>query len=592
MGIDKLDRKLAAVVAADVAGYSRLMGADEEGTHAAMKAHQRELIDPKVKEFGGRIVKTAGDGLLMEFPSVVDALRCCVEVQRGMKARNESVPLDRRIQFRVGVNMGDIIIDEGDVFGDGVNVAARLEAIAVPGGICVSQAVVDQVKQKLDVTFEDLGSRALKNIEEPVRTYGVVEAGGTTETEGVSSHQTDVLPHLSTRPSLAIMAFRNLNEDAAFDYIADGIGLGIQTLLVQLSGLFFINACSDQRYREGKATASEALRELPVRYALEGTVQKAGQRVRVTVQLTDLQNSVVIWAEHYDRDLEDVFALQDDITREVTTSLSSEVLGADFSRISMAELRGEGAWQYFLRGVSHLYKFTSVDNSKARQMFEKLYEMHPEKMFIPGYLALIYWLDATREWSDKPQQSLDMAAKWAEKAIVSDVGNNGLGHVVLGSLRLREGQFDEALDLCRRGVGFRMNCPFALGQLAAVQNYCGDAQGAVKTAREALSVRAIYSPVTVNVLAVAYRDSGQFEHSISAAREAARLDPELTDAYVTLCSDYVLTGDEKHARQTATEIIDKAPKFSVADYAQSQPYKETSTISQIAEALHAAGLPD
>ena len=585
-------RRLAAIVAADVAGYSRLMGADEEGTLIALKTHRRELFDPKVTEFGGRIVKTTGDGILMEFPSVVDALRCSVDVQQAMMARNEAVPVERRIQFRIGINLGDVMIDDGDIYGNGVNIAARLENMADPGGVCVSQAVVDQVKQKLELNFEDLGSRALKNIEEPVRTYRILNAGTSVKPTGASTDPADVVPGLLERPSVAIMPFKNLNPNAADDYVADGIGLGIQTLLVQLSGLFLINACSDRAYREGKVTAAQAMRDLPVRYALEGAVQTAGQRIRVTAQLTDLKDSAVIWAERYDHDLEDVFTLQDDVTREVISSLSGEILGADLRRIWTRVLTGRGAWEYFLRGVSHFYKFTKDDNALARQMFEKIYELHPDKMIGPGYVALTHWLDATRGWSGSRTESVREAAEWAERATVSDEQNNGLGHIILGSVRLLERHFDEALAMCRRGVGYRANCPFALGQLAAVENYCGDSRGAVKSAREALTVRTIYPPPLVNVLAMAYRDSGEVGLSISAAREATRLDPQHTDAYVTLCTDYVLAGENDEARRTADEIVEIDPEFRISEYAKKQPYRDAENLVQIVQALRSAGLPE
>lgn len=592
---DKMTRKLAAIVAADVAGYSRLMGADEEGTLSVLKTHRRELIDSKIKEYGGRIVKTTGDGMLLEFSSVVDAVRCCLDVQHGMVVRNNATPVERRIQFRVGVNLGDVIIDDEDIFGEGVNIAARLEAMADPGGICISKAVLDQVKGKLALDLEDLGNTALKNIEEPVRTYRIVQAGKKakpTASSDAAGGSSNALPPLPERPSVAILPFRNLQGNAETDFIADGIGLGIQTLLVQLSGLFMVNACAHQGYRDGKVTAAEALKEVPVRYALEGAVQQSGERVRVTAQLTDLRDGAVTWADRYDRDLEDVFALQDDVTREVITSLSSEILGGDLSRIWTSGLTGRGAWEYFLRSVSHFYKFTAADNAAARAMSEKIYELHPDKVIGPSYIAMTHWLDAARGWSEKPEASLEQARKWAEKSIATDEENNGLGYIIMGSLRLRERRFDEALALGRKGISFRGNCPFALGQLAVIQNYCGDPQGAVKTAREALTVRMIYPPPLVNVLATAYRDSGEIGLSIPAAREATRLDPGHTDALVTLCSDYMLASDKDRAGRVADQIIGLDPEFRISAYANNLPYRDATRTASIVETLRSAGLPE
>ncbi len=588
-------RRLAAILVADMFGYSRLMEADERGTIARQKAHRTELIDPKITEHHGRIVKTTGDGMLVEFASVVDAVECAVAIQRAMLEREAKVPNERRIQYRVGINLGDIVVEGDDILGDGVNIAARLEAKADPGGICISQAVLDQVKRKLALDLEDLGNTALKNIEEPVRTYRIVNAGQTEEPAAATSAtatSSKALPLLQKRPSIAIMPFRNLNEDAQNDYIANGIGLGIQTLLVQLSGLFLINASAHQGYRDGKVTAAEAVKELPVRYVLEGTVQQAGQRVRVMVQLTDLHDSAVIWADRYDRDLEDVFALQDDVTREVTSSLGSEILGAELDRIWTRGLTGEGAWEHYLRGVSHFYKFTKHDNAIARDMFEKIYHLHPDKPNGPAYIAVTHWFDATRGWTDSPAASMRQAREWAEKSIESEEENNGLGLVILGSVRLREGRHEEGLALCRKGVAFRGSCPLALGQLADAQLHCGDPHGAVKSAREALALRMLYPPPLVNLLATAYRDSGEVDLSIRIAREAAGLDPQHTDAFVTLCSDYSLAGLDGEAHRIAGQIIEIDPEFRISAYANNHPYRDATKIASIVETLRSAGLPE
>jgi adenylate cyclase len=591
---DKTPRKLAAIAAADVAGYATLMGADEEGTLSGLKAHRRELIDPKIEEYGGRIVKRMGDGLLLEFPSIVDALWCWLDIQRGMRARNEAIAIARRIQFRVGLNIGDIIIDEGDIYGDGVNIAARLESIADPGGICVSRAVIDQVKQKVDIKFEDLGDRSLKNIEEPVRAYRILDDIRTMASAGSCSPATEksecALP-LPVRPSVAILPFKNLNTDPENEFIADGISLGITNLLVQLSGLFFINACSKPRYRNGELTAAEAVADLPVRYVLEGAVQRSGNRVRATARLADLSINAITWASQYDCELEDVFALQDEVTREVIRSLSSEILGGNFDVVWTERLTGRGAWEYYLRGLSHFYKFTKRDNAIAKQMMEKVHSLHPEEGIAAGYLAMNHWLDAARGWSNSPDESIKEATKWASMSLEADTETDGLAHIILGSVRLLEGKFDDALALCRKGLSSRANCPFALGQTAAVQNYCGDADAAVKTAREALSVRMVYPPPLINVLAIAYRDSGRIDLSLSAAREAARLDSEHTDALVTMCSDYALAGKESETREIAGKIVSIDPEFNIAAYARKQPYRDNSVLARITELLRAAGLP-
>lgn len=593
MPAERVQRRLAAIVAVDVAGYSRLMGGDEEGTLAGLKWHRSELIDPKIAQHRGRIVKTTGDGMLVEFVSVVDALQCWLEIQQGMAERNRSIPEESQIQFRVGINLGDIIVDDDDIFGDGVNIAARLEAIAAPGGICVSSAVVDQVRQKLPLSLEDLGARALKNIDTPVHAYRVAHGRLPSEqpaSNGGGAGATEFEFALPERPSIAIMPFRNLNGDAENDFIAEGIGLGIQTLLVQLPGLFLINATSHQGYREQRETAADAMQALPVRYTLEGNVQHAGERVRVTVQITDLKDGAVIWAERYDRDLEDVFALQDDITREVIASLNVKLIRSDWERILTRDLRGDGAWKHFLRGVSYIYAFNKDDNARARQEFAKLYELKPDRVTGAAYVALTHWLDLTRGWTETSAGSMRLAEEWAAKA-KEYPDNDGLGHVVLGFVRMHEGKYDEALALCDESLQYRSNCPAALGQSAAVQIYSGEARRAIKSARDSLAVRTIFPPVTINLLATAYRDSDEIELSIAAAREAARLDPQHTDALATLCSDHVFAGNIEEARRIALEIVKINPEFRLDSFAAKHPYRDKATLKRLVEALETAGLP-
>ena len=593
MSDDGVTRRLAAIVAADVAGYSRLMGTDEEGTLRELKAHRSELIDPKMAEHRGRIVKTTGDGMLSEFPSVVDALLCCLEVQEAMLERNGSLPPERRIQFRIGVNLGDIIIDGDDIFGDGVNIAARLEAMAPPGGICISSAVLDQVKQKLQIKTEDMGERALKNIEAPVHAYRIMQGPGLPGPAEAAVAEETVIETLGLklpeRPAIAIMPFRNLSG-AEHDYVADGIGLGIQTLMVQLSGMFLINATADQSYKSGEKSAADVARDLPVRYTLEGTTQVAGQRVRVTVQLTDLESGIAIWAERYDRDLEDIFALQDEITKEVVSSLNVELFDTDLGRIVTKDLRGDGTWEFFLRGISHVYKFNAGDNERARAMFEKLYALRPESYIGPGYIALTHWLDATRGWTSTPEQSLQLAAEFAAKSVQFDQ-SDGIGHVVMSYFLMREGRYDEALAMCEKAVEFRANCPAALGQSASIKLYSGDAEGAIKSAREAMSVRILNPPLLFNLLANAYRDSGKIDLSIPAACEAARIDPNFTDALATLCSDYVLSGEIDEARRVAKDLIEIDPSFRVGSFAKRHPYRDRTRLDGLAAALRSAGLP-
>src|SRR5215469_14264740 len=311
-----MERRLTAILAADVAGYSRLMGADEEGTLAQLKTHRRDLLDPKINEHRGRIVKTTGDGMLVEFASAVDAVRCAVAVQRGMAALNSEVAEDRRIEFRVGVNVGDIIIDGGDIFGDGVNVAARLESLAEPGGICVSGRVQEDTRGKVDIAFEDLGEQQLKNIAWPVRVYRV-------RVDGLAKSP-PMLP-LPSKPSIAVLPFQNMSGDTEQEYFADGMAEDIITMLSRSQSLFVIARNSSFAYKGRSVDVKQIARELGVRYVLEGSVRRGGNRVRITAQLVDAVTGNHLWAERYDRDLTDIFAIQDEITESVAIAIEPTI---------------------------------------------------------------------------------------------------------------------------------------------------------------------------------------------------------------------------------------------------------------------------
>jgi adenylate cyclase len=320
-------RRLAAILAADVAGYSRLMGADEEGTHERVKAHFRELVDPKIKDHRGRTVKNTGDGLLAG--SVVDAVRCAVEIQRGMTEREPETLDERRIRFRIGINLGDVIVEENDIVGDGVNVAARLEGLADPGGICISRMVRDNVRDKLDYTFQDLGEQQVKNIARPVRVYRVCQSAARTEQPGPVPPRPLPFPD---KPSIAVLSFANMSSDPDQEFFADGIAEDVITALSRYSSLFVIARNSCFTYRGRSVDVKQVGRELGVRYVLEGSLRKSGNRIRVTALLVEAETGKHVWAERYDRDLADIFALQDEITQAATIAVAPAIADAELHR--------------------------------------------------------------------------------------------------------------------------------------------------------------------------------------------------------------------------------------------------------------------
>lgn len=587
-------RRLAAILSADVAGYSRLMHEDEEGTLAAFKAHRRELIDPKTAEYHGRIVKTTGDGLLLEFPSVVDAVRCAIEVQQEMARRNADVADDRKMFFRVGINLGDVIVEDDDIYGDGVNVAARLETLANPGSICVSGTVYDQLAGKITQDINYMGEQTLRNIEDPVRTYQILAGDAVRAAAGrlqLASAAPDLGYGAPERPSIAILPFKNLSGDPDQNFLAEGLRLGILSSLVQLSGLFLIGTDAVNGYRDQDVPAAQSGARVGVRYVLDGAVQRAGKRLRATLQLTDVFANEIVWSERYDRDVDDVFKMQDEITQEVLISLDVELVGDESTRIWFDGITNPDAREHYHRGISHIYAGTKDDNVAALRQLHELYRVQPDTDHAPSFISLVHLIDAMFGWSESEARSLEQAAKWAEIAIKYEE-NNGFGHVVIGHLKLLQGKHDEALASCETAIGIRPSCSLTHGILASVRNYCGDSLNAIKNAREALLIERIYPPWLINILATAYRDSGKVRLSIPAAREALRLDPQQTEARVILCSDYNLENSRDDARQVAQEIIAANPTFRVSTYAEKKPYKYSETLERVIGVLRDAGLPE
>jgi len=586
---DRLPRKLVAILYADVAGYSRLTGEDEEATHRTLSKHL-DLIANTIDSHHGKVMHYAGDAVLARFDAVVDALSSATDIQQQLSEHNKDLPDERKVDFRIGVNLGDVIEDRGDIYGDGVNIAARLESLADSGGICISDAVRSAVKKKLTLEYEDMGEQSLKNIEEPVRAYRVYMGRKPVERSGETSATPLEFP-LPERPSIAILPFKSLGSDPDQDYLADGIRFGIQATLVQLSGLFLVNAPVLNTYREKDTTAVLAGNELGVQFVLEGSVQQAGDRIRATVQLTDVKTRQAIWAERYDRVLEDVFELQDEITREVISSLNVKLVDSERGRIWFNKLTSPEAREYYYRGMSHFYELNKKDNAIARHLFEELYRVQPDSVIGPSNISISYWLDAFFGWEEPSAESMEKAAKWADIAMQYD-DNNGIGHAVHGYILLLDGKYDEALKICSEGVELRTSCPVAHGLLGMVLNYSGDAEAAVKSIREALQLEKIYPAWLIDILASAYRDSGKIELSIPVAQESVRLDPKNIDARLILCSDYKLAANHEQAQNIAAEIIASNPEFGLANYASNQPYKNSAPLDKVIGALREAGLPD
>src|SRR5215475_913159 len=411
----RVERRLAAILAVDVAGYSRLMGANEEGTLAALRVVRRELGDPKIAEHRGRIVKTTGDGLLAEFASVVDAVRCAVEVQREMIARNAAAPAERRIEFRMGINVGDIIIEDGDIFGDGVNIAARLEALAEPGGVCLSAAAHEQVRDRLDIAFDDLGEQQVKNIIRPVRTYRVALGGSSRAALPVEAP----LP-LPDKPSLAVLPFQNLTGDAEQEYFVDGMVEEITTAISRLPWLFVIARNSAFTYKGKPFDVKQVAQELGVRYVLEGSVRKAGNRVRITGQLIDTTTGAHIWADRFDGALDDIFELQDHVASGVAGAIEPKLRQSEIERASRKPTANLTAYDLYLRALAQSYRLTEEGVAEAVVLARQALPIDPS--YAPA-AALVGWcrvVQRGRGWGALSDDDIAEACLLARQALEAE----------------------------------------------------------------------------------------------------------------------------------------------------------------------------
>lgn len=392
------------------------------------------------------------------------------------------------------------------------------------------------------------------------------------------------------KPSIAILPFKSLGADSNQDFLADGIRFGIQASLVQISGLFLVNAAALNAYRNTEKSNVDAGVELDVRYILDGTVQQSGDKIRATVQLTDVIDKQTIWAEHYDGILEDVFKLQDEITREVVSSLNVKLLDNEIARVWFDKLTSAESREYYYRGSAYFYELNKDDNARAREMFEQLYRVEPDSVIGPGNIAITHWIDGFFGWTEAAENSMQQAEKWAIKAMEFDV-NNGLGHAVFGYIQLLKGNYEEALNISAAGVKLRSSCPVAHGLLALILNYMGNSKSAVDSVKQALHLERIYPIWLINLLATAYRDSGELNLSIPTAEESMRL-TQSNEARLILCSNYERLARPQEAKTMADDIAASDPAFTLTAFAQSQHYKDTATLDALIANLRSAGLPE
>jgi len=545
-------RRLAAILAADVVGYSRLMGADEEGTHERVKAHLVELIDPKIHEHHGRVVKTTGDGVLAEFASVVDAVRCAGEIQRAMADRDLDLAEERRLRFRIGINLGDVIADGGDIYGDGVNIAVRLEGLAAPGGICISGTVRDHVGDRLPYAFEDMGEQSVKNIARPIRVYAVrLEGIAGLPTASRSSSMSSSPPGPAPRLSIVVLPFANLSDDRDQRYFADGITEDLTTDLSRLSDMFVISRNTAFTYRNKPVDTRQIGRELGVRYVLEGSVRRSGNQVRVTVQLIDAEADAHLWAERFDRDTGDLFSLQDEITSRIAAALDLELIGAEAARGT----DHPDALDYILRGRAITAKPRTRDNwAEMISLFEHALALDPRSVDAQSWLANALTSRALDQMADSAVADMARAEELAGQALEASP-HSLLGHYAKAQVLRAQGRYKEAIPEYETAIAINRNWVGAIAHLGQCKLFTGSIEETIPLVEKAIRV----SPRDGQIanwywrIGVVHLVQSRLDEAIRWFEKARGANPGRPIPYAWLASAYALKGDLDRAAAELAE---------------------------------------
>jgi TolB-like protein/class 3 adenylate cyclase/Tfp pilus assembly protein PilF len=585
----RVERRLAAILAVDVAGYSRLMGEDEEGTLAALRAVRRELGDPKIAEHRGRIVKTTGDGLLVEFASVVDAVRCAVELQREMIARNAATPAERRIEFRMGINVGDIIIEDGDIFGDGVNIAARLEALAEPGGICVSAGAHEQVRDRLDLAFDDLGERQVKNITRPVHAYAVALGASSRAAPPVGAP----LP-LPDKPSLVVFPFHNMTGDAEQEYFVDGMVEEITTAIARLPWLFVIARNSAFTYKGKPVDVKQVAQELGVRYVLEGSVRKAGNRVRITGQLIDTTTGAHIWADRFDGALDDIFELQDQVASDVAGAIEPKLRQSEIARTSRKPAVNLTAYDLYLRALASSYRYTDEGVADAVVLARRALSTDPA--YTPA-AALVGWcrgLQRLQGWGALSDEDIGEACRLAHQALETERDDAEAISQAARTLFLFAGEAAMATAALDRALALNPNAALAWlirGAIHALRNQPEAAIEAVERARR-LSPFDPYTFLYAGTIAGAHLAARRFEQAIEWADRALHDQPRAVAAMRVKVAANAHLGRPDEARAELDRLLAIDPKLTIAGYRERAHYLAPEVRGLYVTGLRLAGLPE
>jgi len=589
MTTQEVKRKLAAILSADVKGYSRLMGEDEVQTFKTLSAYF-QIMTTLIHKHQGKVLNIAGDNLLADFGSVVDAVLCGVEIQKELRTKNAELAEGKRVEFRIGINLGDVIREGESIYGDGVNIAERVQSLADGGGICISGTAYDQVENKLELGYEYLGEQPVKNIAKPVRVYRIQEKPGAIPPHPpieVASREKMAFP-MPDKPSIAVLPFVNMSDDPKQEYFSDGMTEEIITALSKVPNLFVIARNSVFTYKGKPVKVKQVSEELGVRYVVEGSVQKSGDKVRITAQLIDALSGHHLWAERYDRDLKDIFALQDEITMKVITALQVELTAGEMAGMIAKGTKNIDAFIKYLQAYELMYSATKEGNAQAKKILEEAIALDPDYPRLYMGLARAHSLDVWYGTTESTEQSLARAFELAQKAISLD-NSNAAAHGTLGEIYMMKKQYDKAIAECERAVSLDFNSAENIFWLGLVLNYAGRAEEAIPYLQNAIRLNPLPPALYFVQLAVSYRDSGQYEKAIEACKKALQREPNTQFAYIHMAISYIRLGLEEEARAAAAEILRINPKFSLERYGKMLPFPQP-VADQIVEDLRKAGL--
>ena len=580
----KVTRKLTAIMSADIKGYSILM-ADDEVFTIKMLNEYRSIMSNCIGQYNGRVVDSPGDNVLAEFASAVDALQCAVEIQKKLKKENDRLVESKRLEFRIGVNIGDVIQDSNRIYGDGVNVASRIEGLAEPGGVCLSKSAYDQIKKKLDFGFEYMGEQSVKNISEPVSVYKVL----------IDSERSQPLVEekleLPDKPSIAVLPFVNMSGDPGQEYFSDGLTEQIINGLCKVSNLFVIARNSSFVYKGKPVNAQQVAKELGVRYILEGSVQKAADRVRITAQLIDATTGYHLWSENYDRDLSDIFALQDEITLKIIDALSIKLTLGEQARLWEGGTTSIQAFDKYMRAMDCFFRTNEKDNKQTRQFLKEAINIDKGFTLLYTMLGFTHIVDLSFGWSKSPIESFEHAEKNVEKALALN-DSIDLTHSLLGWIYLFKRQHEEAIKAGERAIELNPNGAEAHALLAFILIFSDKIELAIKLLERAFRLNPIPRSNYYDFLAWAYFNIGQYEKAIEVCEKAISGNPDYMPVYLQLAASYSSLYRPEEARKAIEEVLRINPGFSLEYYANTLPFKNQEKLDRYINALRKAGLPE